>query len=62
MSNNYSRKQVGQKIINLKKIVDQPVYWVTNEDFILVKNSVEKVILDNQVTNEIIIKLSHLLL
>ena len=45
MSNNYSRKQVGQKIINLRKIVDQPVYWVTNEDFILVKNSVEKVIL-----------------
>lgn len=56
MSNNFSRKQVGQKILNLKKIVDQPVYWVTNEDFILVKNSVEKVILDNQVTNEIIIK------
>jgi len=56
MENKFIRKQVGQKVYTIKKIVEEPVYWTNNEEFILVKNTVNKVILDNKKTNQIIIK------
>jgi len=56
MDNKFLRKQVGQKVYTIKKIVDEPVYWTTDEEFILVKNTVDKVVLDNKKTNEITIK------
>lgn len=56
MDTKFLRKQVGQKVYTIKKVVEQPIYKTNNEEFILVKNSVEKIILDNQNTNEITIK------
>ena len=56
MDNKFLRKQVGQKVYTIKKIVEEPVYWTNDEDFILVKNTVDKIVLDNKKTNEITIK------
>jgi hypothetical protein len=56
MDNKFLRKQVGQKIYTIKKVVEKPVYQTDNEEFILVKNTVEKIILDNKKTDQITIK------
>ncbi len=56
MDNKLIRKQVGQKVYTIKKIVDDPIYQTDNEELLLVKNTVEKIILDNQRTNQITIK------
>jgi hypothetical protein len=56
MDNKFLRKQVGQKIYTIKKVVEKPVYQTDNEEFILVKNTVEKIILDNKRTGQITIK------
>ena len=56
MENKFLRKQVGQKVYTIKKVVESPVYWTDDEEFILVKNTVEKVVLDNKKTNQITIK------
>lgn len=56
MENKFLRKQVGQKVYTIKKVVDTPVYMTDDEEFILVKNTVERVILDNKKTNQITIK------
>jgi hypothetical protein len=56
MDNKFLRKQVGQKIYTIKKVVEKPVYQTDNEEFILVKNTVEKIILDNKRTDQITIK------
>jgi len=56
MDNKFLRKQVGQKVYTIKKVVEKPVYQTDNEEFILVKNTVEKIILDNKRTDQITIK------
>ena len=56
MDNKLIRKQVGQKIYTIKKVVEDSVYQTDNEELLLVKNTVEKIILDNQRTNQITIK------
>lgn len=56
MDNKLIRKQVGQKIYTIKKVVDDAIYQTDNEELLLVKNTVEKIILDNQRTNQITIK------
>lgn len=56
MDNKLIRKQVGQKVYTIKKIVDDPIYQTDNEELLLVKNTVEKIVLDNQRTNQITIK------
>jgi hypothetical protein len=56
MDNKLIRKQVGQKIYTIKKVVEEPVYKTDNEELLLIKNTVEKIILDNQRTSQITIK------
>lgn len=56
MDNRLVKKQVGQKVYTIKKIVEDPIYKTGNEELLLVKNTVEKIILDNKNTNQITIK------
>jgi hypothetical protein len=50
------KKQIGQKNYNVKKIITDPEYVTSDEEFLLVQNTVKKVILNNSLTNHITIK------
>jgi hypothetical protein len=41
------KKQIGQKNYNVKKIITDPEYLTSDEEFLLVQNTVKKVILNN---------------
>lgn len=56
MDNNFLKKQIGQKVYTVKKVADKNIYYTNDEELLLVRDTVEKIILDNRKSNQITIK------
>ena len=56
MEHSLIKKQIGKKVYTLNKVINEGEHITSTEDFLLVRDNVKKIILNNSLTKNIIIK------